>query len=337
MTDILIGTICLILTLAIILIRKGYFNQPDYEIKRQAYKNDAYARVIYPVVEFGSALRSLLWLLLALFTAISLVMFARIAPVWFGVGLDAAWLWLAFSWFPNAKATSLSKKLTILVNPLLLFILRKTHPGLSKFDRFLKHYATPHTRIYDPEDLDNFLDRQLGQADNRIGRDLLVRAKKLIAFESAKVSDRKIKWKDMMVLSVNEPIGPKLLDDLHKSGQKIFPVVQTKGSRDVVGFLDREDVGLKTEGLVKDFMRTKIKTAKEDDSLGGALDKLSKGGQSALIVLNKEGKVSGILTLIDCLTALMDADIDNTNITVEGGQQEYELVGIRTGEENENT
>ena len=339
MFDLIVGLICLILALAVVLIRKGYFSSPLYELKRQAARGDAYAKTVYPVAAYSTALRSLLWLLLAFFTAVSLVEFDRFAPLAIGVILDALLLWLAFSWLPNSNSSPINRNLTLLVNPFFSWVMHWAYPGLNKLDHLLKFYGEPHTRLYESEDLSDLIDKQLKQADNRINQNTLKRAKKLIAFDSALVKDYRLGWKDIMRLTASDQIGPKLLDELFHSGQTSFPVTQIKGGKDIVGILNRDSVGLSSQGFVKDFMQPNITAVKEEDKLEHALHKFSSGGQTMFIVLNKDNKVSGVLTLKDCLEAIMKVELtDDIPSEQEINQRtEYETAEIDSGGTNENT
>ena len=131
MTDFIIAVICLVLALVVLMLRKAYFSVPIFELKRRAAANDVYAKRIYPLVAYGSAFRLLLWLLLAVFTAASLVLFARIAPVWFGIILVAILLWLVFSWLPNAGFSKFNRDLARLTVAPLELVLRWTYPVIN--------------------------------------------------------------------------------------------------------------------------------------------------------------------------------------------------------------
>jgi CBS domain containing-hemolysin-like protein len=334
MTDFIIGFIFLILALAIVLVRKGYFYIPTFELKRRAASGDEYAKNIYPVAAYGSALRTLLWLLLGLFAAISLVEFDRVAPLYIGIILDAALLWLAFSWLPNSSNSSIGRQLTLLLNPLFAWVMHYLYPLLSKLDRLHAKYAEPHTRLFEQEDLSELIERQLKQTDNRISERTLLRAKKLIAFEAAKVSDYQVAWKQLMRVTATDDIGPKLLDELYRSGQSAFPVTQLKGGKDVVGVLNREAVGLKTQGQVKDFMQSNVTAVNEDESLESALDRFASTGQSLFLVINKDKKVTGAIMLKDCVSALMEVELSSSEEPL-GEELEEEPVEMETGGENE--
>ncbi len=332
MTALIIGLICLVLALAIVLIRKGYFASPLYELKRQAAAGDEYAKTVYPVAAYGTALRSLLWLLLAVFIAVSLVEFDRFAPLAIGVVLDAVLLWLAFSWLPNSNSSPVCRQLTLLANPFFAWVMHYAYRPLAKLDRIHARYARPHTRLYEADDLNRLLDSQLNQPDNRINQVTLLRAKKLIAFESAKVADYKVSWKDVMRVTAGETIGPKLLDDLYKSGQSAFPVTQLKGGKDVIGILNRDSLSLTSQGLVKDFMQTNVTALGEDEPLEAALEKFSDSGQSLFLIVNNDRKVSGVLALKDCLRALMEVELNNTTATASEDLALEDYEEMETGE-----
>lgn len=305
MSDFIIAVVCLLLALLVVVLRKAYFALPLYELKRRATRNEQFARAVYPVVSYDSSLRGLLWTMLGIFSAVALVLFARLAPVWLGIGLVAAWLWLAFSWLPNNKTTKLSQDIAVLVTPFLAWVLHHTFPVIQKLGKLSRYYGQPHTGLYESEDLHRVLTQQENQADNRIAVVQLGRVKKLLAFEAASVADYFRPWEEIVKLTAGEPIGPKLLDDLHRSGQTTFPVTKTKSNQELVGILNKEDVGLKSQGLVRDHMRLPPRTINQEETMESALAQFSLSGQVFLIVVDNDQQISGGLSLKDALSSLL--------------------------------
>lgn len=305
MIDFIIGLACLIIALGIIMLRKAYFAKPYYELRRQAIKGDKYARTIYPVVAYGPLLRGLLWILLGIFSAVALVLFARLAPLWLGIILVIGWLWLAFSWLPNTKPSKFSQSLALGVTPLFNWLLNSGYPLVRQLDKITKYYPIAHTGLYEPEDLDQLVERQLEQADNRISTKQLGRIKKLLVFESAVVSTYTQPWSALMILAANDPIGPIMLDELHKSKQTSFVVTKTAKDHQVVGILNRTDVGLNSQGKVADYMHHPVVYVQEDELIESALAKFATGSQILLVVVNKDHLPIGVLTLKDALKALL--------------------------------
>lgn len=307
MTDFIIAVVFLVLALVILMERKAFFALPAYELKRQAASGDKFAREIYPLVSYGSSFRALLWLLLGVFTAVSLVLFARLAPVWFGIIMVAIVLWLTFSWLPSIRLSKLNRDLALLSVPIFAWVLHYAYPLIKELGKLERYYIRDavHTGLYEPEDLHKVLERQEVQLDNRISAVQLGRLKKLLAFEQAKVSDYMVEWSKVMKLNSEDFVGPKLLDEMHKSGQSAFPVMKGQSSKSAIGVLNKEEVGLMSEGRVADHMHQPIVHAKQKESMESALAKFALSGQSLLLVTDNSVETVGVLTLKDALGSLL--------------------------------
>lgn len=344
MTDFIIAVIFLVLAVVVVALRKAFFALPVYELKRQAAAGDQYSKQIYPVVAYGETFRALLWLLLGIFVAVSLVLFDRLAPVWFGVILDGILLWLTFSWFPHARARKFNRQLALYAVPVFAWVLHYTYPIVKELGKLGRYYDQGHTGIYENEDLHQVLVRQELQTDNRISAVQLGRLRKFLAFETAVVSQYQTDWKNIMKLSADAPISPLLLDEMHQSGQTAFPVTKTKNSKSLVGILNRDDVGLKSDGRIADHMHSNVRYIKQDEPMESALAKFALSGQVMFVVINKAEDIVGALTLKDALGSLLAPD----NRNIMAGEDEVSSPGpnsdnlltdleLETGDSNEST
>lgn len=308
MVTFIVGSICLLLALCLIVLEKSYFDIPAHEVKRQAIKGDSYASMIYPLIAYGRTLRSILLLMILLFSAIGLVLFARLAPVWLAIILVIVLLWLAFNWLPNADISKTSKRLTKLFSPILLWLVNRVYPLVVKIDGFFNDNKAKHTGIYELEDLKEIINRQAVQQDNRISDLQLGRLAKLLVFESTTVGKYMTPLKGIMTIAADEPIGPILLDDMHNSGQVAFPVTVKKNDPKLVGILNKDDVGLKSQGKVADYMHEPVIYINEDEPIENALAKFSLSGRALLIVNNHKHQTVGVLTLKDALSSILSPD-----------------------------
>jgi len=73
MLEFISATILLLLALVAITLQKTYYYLPEAELKRQAQRGNALAKVLYRAVAYGANLRLLLWLLIGLFAAFVIV------------------------------------------------------------------------------------------------------------------------------------------------------------------------------------------------------------------------------------------------------------------------
>ena len=328
MIDFIIACICLVLAWQVILLRRVYFSKPVYEVRRQATSGNGFARLIYPVVAYGPTVRASLWLLLGVLTAAALVILAKLAPVWLGIGLVAVWLWLAFSWIPNRRVGALSRQSARVATPMLVWFLNWSYPFMRHLEKLSGRYWPEHTGIYESEDLHRLLIRTAVQPDNRLSEQELKGLQQLLSFKTAKTLQYSRSWKRTVKVYEDEAISPKLLDDLHKSGQAIFPVLYSKAVPRPTGWLYWEDIGLDSRGAVKDHKRTPVRYINEKETLDKALAKFSLSNASVFVVVNEQRKITGVLNLKDVLEALVSldskvniADMEDIKTVAEAGQE----------------
>ena len=305
MTAFIISIVCLVLAFIVVMIRKAYFSLPFYELKRQAANGDKFAKTVFPIVSYNLTLRALLWLMLGVLSATAIILIGRVAPLLIGIILVGGWLWLAFSWLPNSEVSATSKSLAIAATPVFAWLMHWTYPLLKWLGKVSGKYRLQHTGLYESEDLYQTLIMQEAQTDNRISPTQIGRLKKLLAFETALVKDYQKPWGKTMKLSAQDPIGPKLLDDMHKSGQTVFPVLKTKTSKTVVGITNKEDIGLKTEGTVGDHMKSPVRHLDQDESMESALAKFAMSGHTLFLVSDDNDDIVGTLTLRDALGSIL--------------------------------
>lgn len=334
MLDFIIGLISLVAALGVVLLRKVYFSRPLYELKRQAIKGDTFSSSIYPLVAHGAILRGFLWFLLAVFSALCITLFNQIAPLWIGIVLVIIYLWLIFSWMPNRPPRKLSQGWALLMVPVLVWIINAIYPIIRKLENLAGLYTIPHSGIYEVDDLLYSLSRQLVQADNRIKAHDITRIEQILALDHLLVGDYMLPIKDSMTIAADELIGPKLLDDLHRSQQTSFLVTRNKRSHQLIGVLNREDVGLKSDGKVGDFMHSPIRFINENESIEKALTAFASHSQSLMVVVNKDKQLLGVLSLKNALAILLGSH--NKMDLVEDSTELVDSLDIKYSSNQEN-
>jgi len=308
MVNFIIGIICLIVTLAVILLRNVYFSIPKYELKRKAINGDNFAQKVYPVVAHGAILRGFLWFLLVVFSALSIVLFNQFAPFWLAIILVILWLWLVFSWLPNRPPSKFSKQFALSMVPIVSEAINLIYPIVKKAEDMAGYYPIAHSGIYEVDDLRYLLTRQLAQSDNRIDPKDIKRLERMLMLDRVKVKEQTILLADLLVLSGDDLIGPKLLDELYRSAQSCFLVTSSKRSHHLVGVLNKEDVGLNTQGKVRDFIHNSIIFINANDSMEKALKTFALQGSCLLAVTNQDKELVGAISLRDSLGFLLNSN-----------------------------
>lgn len=298
--------ILLLLAIAGVVVRKTYYYLPVRELKRRAAHGDELASQLYRAVAYESSLRALLWLYIGLMTAGSLVLLARILPIWASLLVVGPILWAAFSWLPASRMTKVGARLTIMVTPIITFILNYLHPILSRSTDAVQKHTTinDHTGLYERDDLIKLIEQQEWQKDSRFSVEELEIAKRALSFDEYKVADIVIPRKKIKTVLENDTIGPILIDELHKSGQDYVLVKDKKGGT-VTGTLEFKRLGINSEGKVADHMNDKVYYIHEDDSLSQALHAFFATNHALFIVVNSFEEYIGIVSVEKILEQLL--------------------------------
>ena len=115
-------------------------------------------------------------------------------------------------------------------------------------------------------------------------------------------------------MSVDEFLGPLVLDDLHKKGHSRFPVIQ--GDIDhIVGMLRIQDL-LTIDCKSKSYRAEKVMSRDiyyidKDQTLSYALAAFLKTQHHLFIVINEIRETVGLLSLGDVMEELLGRKIDN--------------------------
>ena len=302
----ILPVVLLLLALAGVVVRKTYYALPVRELKRRAAKQDKLAVQLYRAVAYGNSLRVLLWLYIGLASAASLVLLARLLPIWVSLLIVGPLLWIAFSFVPASRTTRLGAGLTRLVTPLIAWLLNYLHPLLSRgADVVEKRYTAPdHTGLFEREDLLELVEKQQRQPDSRISDEELEIVKRALRFDDHKVRDIMTPRKRIKTVLADDTIGPILIDEVHKSGQD-HVLVRESRKGEFVGTLAFKQLDIKSSGKVRDIMADTIYYLHENDPLSQALHAFFATNRSIFVVVNNFEECAGVLTIESVLKQLL--------------------------------
>jgi CBS domain containing-hemolysin-like protein len=308
MITFIFALLLVLLALLALTLEKTYFYVPRKELKREAAHNDRLAATLFRAATYGSELRLLLWIVMGLGAAGGFVLFARVAPLPLGFVVVALVLWLGFTWLPRTRLTLLGARLAERCTPGVVEIMRVLHPILRHLAAYVgRYHLGPHTGLYEREDMEELLERQGHQSDNRISDEELERMRKLLKFGDYDVGDIVVPRKQVLAVNINDAINPVLLDDLHKSGHPRFPVCEGEATT-IVGTLPLDVIAdTQHRGGVRDYYDNHLAYVHEGDSLEQALRAFYETRQHLFIVVNSADDYVGIITLSDILRCLFGA------------------------------
>lgn len=306
MNDYILALAFLLLAIAGVVVRKTYYYVPLHELKRRAENDEPLARRIYPAASYGGGLRVLLWLYIGLMSAASIILLARLLPIWIGLLIVGPLLWATFSWLPASRVTAFGVRLTLIVTPPIVWLLNYVGPLLSRgADTAYQHRpALAHTGLFERSDLIELIEQQQRQTDSRFNDEELEVARRALNFSEYKVHDALIPRKKIKTVLANDTVGPVLIDELHKNAQG-YALVRDTPKGDIVGLLAFKRLGIESQGRVQDIMSPDVYYVHENDSLTLALHAFFDTHQPLFVVVNSFEEFVGILTVEGILRQLL--------------------------------
>jgi CBS domain containing-hemolysin-like protein len=324
MADYIYSLILLIIVLVAIELRKSYHETPKAELRHRARAGDVLADKVYQAVAYEESLEILLWLVIILGAAGSLILFDRVAPLWLDFIAIVIFIGLAFAWLPKTRPNVVTRKLAIYLTPGVVAILNFVYPASNKISKIFggSKKATIHTGIYSKKDLSSLIDNQKKQPDNRIRVEDLELIKKGLNLADKTVGDYCRTWSKINHARASDAAGPVLLDELHKSGQLYAPVVDDSDAKQVVGIIDLAQVDISKAGKIDEQMSESVYYLKEEDTLEEALAAMTKTGRPVFIVLDKKDRVYGMITLKEVLAELFSFNDNDRDYMLASNEPE---------------
>lgn len=315
-----IGSLLVVFGLGALALQRLYSSVPVRELKRLAVQGDSLARRMYRPAGYGPSLRLLLWTMLGVSWSAGLVLLLGALQPLAGFVLLLVLSVMVFVWLPTLRLTQTSAQVAAWFAGPLTWLLAHTHSLLSRVTSLVYRHRGPalgHSRLYEPEDLLELLERQPDQAGNRIPEHVLQLAARALAFSARPASAIARPLKKAVLVNADDSIGPVLLDQLHQADQSTFLVY--KDERDnIVGSLALADaVRARQGGRVFDLVRGGLAFVHEDFSLREALTAFQKTGQRVAVVINGFEESIGIITLDELLTELLGPATDSNELAYE--------------------
>jgi len=306
-----------------------YHLLPLHELKRRARAGDAKASSIFKVAAFSERLDILLWLSGVICGVVVIIWSARYAW-WLASLLIVLFSWLLI-WAPKISEGGWLWNLYAFNSRYVFKFLSFADPVLAPLAKLWPPHEQVHLHagLYEKEDLLQLLDTQNHLASNRIPQDELKMAQAALTFGDKKVSAAMTPRSKVRFVLAEETIGPMLMDELHKTGQVRFAVVEEIKKNiepKVMGTLLLQDlIGREDEGPVTRLMKKGVHYINESASLHQAVDAFLKTHAHLLVVVNNFEEVAGILTLEDVLKQIVgklitDEFYDYKNLSAVAGR-----------------
>jgi CBS domain containing-hemolysin-like protein len=313
MVTFLLAILLLALALFGVAMRKTYDYLPMKELKRQARSGDKVARTLYRAVAYGPSLRILLWVFIGLTAAGGFVLFTAVAPDWIAFIAVVGLLWYGFVWMPTARISTVGARMVIAVTPVIAGVLNYVHPLFVRLSRAVQSRRADmfHTGLYEREDLIELLETQRGMQDSRIAPEEIDIAIHALTFGERSVGEIVVPRRVVKMVSVNDIIGPILLNELNETGYSRYPVYE-HSQDNIVGMLYLHDlIEAKHGGTVREEMRRRVYYVHEDESLYQVLHAFIRTKHHLFIVINGFEEFIGIVTIEDVLEQAIGRKIED--------------------------
>jgi hypothetical protein len=132
MISLLIGFLLVVIACDFIVVRKTYLMLPQKELKRRASRNGENYAELYRAVAYESSLKALLWLLIILPLSLGLVIISQKTSIIIALLIVGVLIYLSLIWLPNSRLSKLGQKITLIYNPVIVWVLGYIDPVFKK-------------------------------------------------------------------------------------------------------------------------------------------------------------------------------------------------------------
>lgn len=152
-------------------------------------------------------------------------------------------------------------------------------------------------RIHSRQELSHIIEKAdfMSEAD----KDLIAGTLKA---SEVKAKDIMVPRKEIIVVQLDESVSPKMIDELHSTGKRVFPVID--GSWDkVVGALYLDDVMVlsRADSKLTDIVRPSLPTLTESLNIIEVLEEMAKQHATTVLLKNSKNQITGMLSLSQLL------------------------------------
>lgn len=289
----------------------GILSLNHYELKRKAQLGNKDAKVVYPIREMGHQLMITLLIGNVIVNAgITALLDLKINGL-LAVLLTTLFVVTFGEILPMAYLRKHGLKVTAILAPALRQFILVLSPVARPMGRLLDGWIGDEgPSVYSKEELYKILEEHKVSEHSEIEADEVQIVRHALSFGDKQVRQVMTPERVVKAVSVDDHVGPLLIDELHKSGYSRFPVYDDKNGKNFVGTLYLRDlVGLQAEGPVKNHMRKEVLFVHEEDALDATLRLFLKSNHHMLIVINSFEEFVGVVTIEDVIEEIIGKQI----------------------------
>jgi len=291
------GLIFLIFTIGGLDVLKSYRHFSRKELKARSLKGDPLATKLFQVATYQNSLEMLMYFFIAVSFTVTFFIFNSQMPSWLSFIFLFLLILVSFVWMPNLKASYFGIKTAKVLSGPISFVLDYVHPFLNNLTLFLKANFRKNDHIYDLKDLKNRLVDISKDQRTSINVEQVKLLENMVDGLSLEVKEIATPWHKLKHLYVDDTVGPIVLNELHKQGQKIVPVLNDKKDKELLGLINIERFDVNKDSSVKSKLERPIFYINENATLIDAFLTFSETNYAAFVVIDDNQKNVGVLTL----------------------------------------
>jgi CBS domain containing-hemolysin-like protein len=339
MLELLGALLCVISIGYLVLLLRSYQFLSVAELKRRARTGDPQSKAVYSIRGvFGSHVILLIWALIGLLTAITILLLGR--HLWGGVVIIilAPLTMLIYAVLPQTLYPSPGLAFASFSVPVVRRILPATKPLFTLVDKLTRKWTDVGTitKVNSKEELLEILQHTQLDTDP-FSKDELAIAVHALTFGDKKITEVMTPRLVVKYVRASDILSPVLLGELHESGFSRFPVIESEKGN-FVGVLYSKDLSdLRAHRTVGEVMRPDLYYVNEFTSLDNVLNAFLRTQHHLFLVVNEFEEIVGLITIEDVLEQIIGRKIVDefdqyADLRAVAKQLAQKEAAMRTGE-----
>ncbi len=304
MGHIVLISLLIIFSLIFATVAKFYDSVPEKELKRRARSGNSTSTIYYMIVKNRQVAEFYLKLIMLILVVWAFVLISSSFNQFWAVVVIMV---VSIVYFFVLASEILAGRLAKIISPIFLNLIVKTKKYTLRIAKLADVYlaSKPRSKVYELEDLVELIMAQKNAKTNRIDTAKLDLALSTLTFGDKTVIELMMPKKNVRFVDGDETIGTILIDELHQTGHRYFPVYKND-KHNIVGTLDLNDlVEKRLSGKVAWAINSEVIELNQEDSLQDVLDLFLKTKQQFYVVVGPGQKLVGVLNIEQVLKAMI--------------------------------
>lgn len=325
----LVFIIFVVLTIFLGALNRTFSAVSARELSRRSREGDQQARRLHLVAKYGHDVGIVFWPAIVFFCSVTIWTASHLlAP---GLAICAIILLLAitFLYMPSAKVPKIFIKFSTKLAPKVARTIAFVEPAVRLVKPLGERLSSHEIDTLSQDDLVETLKQQRGAPGQRIGNDEISTTIHLLGASNDLIGKHTVPLESTKVVSVEESIGPILINELHQTKQQYFPVREAK-KKNIIGTFYIGDLLEQSEGgKVSDVVDSHLFFVHEKQPLKHLLDAFIKTKSHIFMVIDDKQKILGVVSMEDALSKLLGGSIVGNFDSYESPESVSEVLNSR--------